>query len=278
MSDTFIGDAGGIVTNDVQVAAAFRAFYGIRGNDIFGATLNGEVLLDGGEGDDTLISTIGSSAFGVFYGGDGNDRIAAGATTNGDSVYGGRGNDIVTMIQNDVVSDDYIDGGQGRDSLSGGRGKDFIYGGDGDDSGADILAAGSTGKAGLFGEAGDDTLDGGRGKDLLNGGRATDLLIGGLDDDVFDFDSVLDSAVGRKRDVILDFTRGDRIDLRTIDAQSGSGNQDFDFIGSRNFTGDKGDLRFKGGILAGDTDGDRKADFEIKLAGVNSLKGADILL
>jgi hypothetical protein len=73
----------------------------------------------------------------------------------------------------------------------------------------------------------------------------------------------------------------DIIDLRDIDAnRDASGNQQFKWVDksdlNASFTGQDGQLRFDGGILMGDTNGDGRADFQIKLAG--SLLAADIIL
>jgi Ca2+-binding RTX toxin-like protein len=58
------------------------------------------------------------------------------------------------------------------------------------------------------------------------------LLTGGTGRDTFDFNRVseIGSAAG-SRDIIQDFVEGfDRIDLRTIDASTASGNQNFHFV------------------------------------------------
>lgn len=82
------------------------------------------------------------------------------------------------------------------------------------------------------------------------------------------FASLSDSRANSTRDVITDFSRAEDhyIDLRSIDADSiSAGNQAFDFVGSRSFSGEAGELRFKNGILSGDVDGDGYADFQLKV-------------
>jgi serralysin len=66
--------------------------------------------------------------------------------------------------------------------------------------------------------------------------------------------------------------------LRTIDADidGTAGNQAFRFIGSAAFSGVDGQLRFAGGLLQGDTNGDRVADLEVRIVG--ALLAGDILL
>jgi hypothetical protein len=77
--------------------------------------------------------------------------------------------------------------------------------------------------------------------------------------------------------VITDFQHGqDTIDLSTIDAVRGGGNQKFSWIGSDAFSGDAGELRFARGLIQGDTDGDKRADFEIRVTG--SVTAGDLIL
>jgi hypothetical protein len=91
--------------------------------------------------------------------------------------------------------------------------------------------------------------------------------------------SPAESAVGAGRDVITDFVSGeDKINVSYMDAAAGvSGNQAFTFIGGAAFSGLAGELRFAGGIVSGDVNGDGKADFEIGVA-VPALIAADFVL
>lgn len=103
---------------------------------------------------------------------------------------------------------------------------------------------------------------------------------GGIGADVFRFDSVSDS-LRTAFDVISDFTRahGDRIDLRTIDANAKlAGNQAFSYLGASAFTGAAGQLTLQNQHLRGDVNGDRIADFDIHLVGVQSLLISEIWL
>jgi Ca2+-binding RTX toxin-like protein len=145
------------------------------------------------------------------------------------------------------------------DALTGGAGADTLVG----LGGFDVL----------YGLAGDDILVGGTGRDMLHGGVGADR---------FDFNSVKDTSSGSKKDVLTDFERGvDTIDLSDLDAsRDAGGNQRFKWIDRADldaaFTGRDGQLRFENGILMGDTNGDSKADFQIKIAG--SLLATDVLL
>jgi serralysin len=130
----------------------------------------------------------------------------------------------------------------------------------------------------LKGGAGSDKLYGLGGNDILDGGLGADTFYGGAGADIFDYNSTKDS-LSSARDTIQDFLRGtDRIDLRSIDASTKtSGNQAFSFIGSKSFAGHAGELNFVSGVLSGDVNGDRTADFRIKVA-VSSLAAGDFYL
>ena len=63
-----------------------------------------------------------------------------------------------------------------------------------------------------------------------------------------------------------------------IDAVAGaSGNHVFSFIGAAAFSGVAGELRFTGGIVSGDLNGDGNAGFEIGVA-VPALNATDFVL
>jgi VCBS repeat-containing protein len=124
-------------------------------------------------------------------------------------------------------------------------------------------------------------LVGGRGADYLCGLEGKDTLKGGEGADRFDFNSVQEMGLWKTADRIVDFQTGlDRIDLRTIDANEGRrGNQNFAWVDAADlgaaFTGKAGQLRFVDGRLEGDTDGDGRADFHIKV--LHTLAAADVI-
>ena len=103
------------------------------------------IVIDAGEGDDSIFVTEDVRIPVEIWGGPGSDQI-----------YAGGGNAV-------------IDGGEGDDYLVGGLGNDRIFGGPGNDV--------------LLGGAGDDELDGGTGCDTLQGDEGDDVLFGGADDD-----------------------------------------------------------------------------------------------
>ncbi|WP_375472181.1 M10 family metallopeptidase C-terminal domain-containing protein [uncultured Nostoc sp.] len=153
-------------------------------------------------------------------------------------------------------------------TLIGGSGNSLLNGGSGNDN--------------IFGNGGNDTLIGGAGNDTLTGGTGKDVLTGGSGNDIFEYNSTSDSLLS-SRDLIVDFRGngtlpGDRIDLFTIDANSTiGGNQAFTFIGSGQFSA-PGQIRYSGGILQGNTDGNLSANFEIRLIGAPPLGSSDLIL
>jgi Ca2+-binding RTX toxin-like protein len=167
-------------------------------------------------------------------------------------------------------------GNSAANVLDGASGDDFLQGLGGNDT--------------LYGQAGNDRLEGGDGVDLLIGGAGRDTLAGGAGNDRFDYDAASDSAFV-SGDQVLDFNAGfDLIDLSTMDAKSGTKQNDaFQFIGTSAFTGTAGQLRYETVDLAGtagdytkilgDLNGDKVADFEITLVGhTGSLHSTDFIL
>jgi serralysin len=158
------------------------------------------------------------------------------------------------------------DGGDGNDEIHGGGDNDFVFGGAKDDT--------------LFGDAGNDRLVGASGFDVMTGGTGVD---------VFEFRSIKDSGfAGAAADQITDFVSdtfapkaGDKIDLSQIDANTlVADDQQFRFIGNNNdFVAafGPGQLRFNGGFLEGDVDGDLVADFRIQVNSP-SMVDADFIL
>jgi len=159
-----------------------------------------------------------------------------------------------------------LTGGDVVDTLRGGGGNDVLRGG----GAADIL----------IGDRGNDVLHGQGGADRLHGGIGKDALYGESGRDRFEFRSLAESTVGVSgRDSVRDFGRGDLIDLRRIDADTGErGNGAFDFIGRAAFSGEAGELRYAGGAVSGDVNGDGSADFMVSLAGRPGLDAGDFVL
>ena len=112
------------------------------------------------------------------------------------------------------------------EDIVGTPGKNFLTG-----TGEDDVIRGLAGNDTLWGLAGDDRLFGGNGKDALFGKAGIDQSTGGLGADHFVLRATSEAAPdGPAYDEIFDFNRsqGDKIDLRSIDANEGApGNQTF---------------------------------------------------
>lgn len=228
----------------------------------------GNDRLDGGTGDDTMIGGTGDDVFVVDSLGDvlvefadeGTDTVIAyrdftlGAHFENLTLAGRAAKAVGNEVDNVITGNKYANklyGLAGDDLLSGGKGKDKVYGG-----------------------AGNDTIIGGAGRDRLEGGAGADVFV---------FTSKSDSKKGAA-DLIVDFNRKmDLIDLSDIDAKSKtSANNAFKFIGNHDFTGKAGQLNYdhvgKKTIIAGDVNGDGRADFKIELDGHYKLTAADFIL
>lgn len=279
-SDQIYGEAGndtlygGSESDVVYGGAGNDVIHGEGGND----TLHGDAgndTITGGDGDDTINGGAGADIIDgdagndVVRGGDDNDTIRGGA--GNDTLYGDNGNDNLSGGD----GTDQLYGGEGNDTLSGGTGNDTLYG----ENGNDILY-GDAGNDTLFGGAGNDSLYGGAGNDVLNGGAGSDTLSGGAGNDRFVFDSTALAQVDR----IVDFQKGDVIDLSQIDAMLGrSGDQAFNFIGGAWLT-NQGDLGFyqdRGNNITyvqADLNGDKAYDLNIVVNGLVNFTKSDFVL
>jgi Ca2+-binding RTX toxin-like protein len=136
----------------------------------------------------------------------------------------------------------------------------------------------------LTGDANANMLWGMVGDDVLTGGGGGDSLKGGAGNDRFVYTALSDSAVsGLGKDMILDVTTGDTIDLSAIDADGNSSNGDTAFsFGTGGYTGAGGELRV---VTAGaiqvvyvDVNGDKVSDFAINVTPDHALTAGDFLL
>lgn len=126
--------------------------------------------------------------------------IDAGEGNN--TVSGGAGDDIIFAGSgNDAISggagDDTIDAGGGNNAVSGGDGNDYISTGDGNDA--------------VSGGNGDDQVFAGNGNNVVSGGAGNDLLITGDGNDIIDGGSGNDQIDGGDGDDILN--GGDGVDI-----------------------------------------------------------------
>ncbi|MGB3167596.1 MAG: calcium-binding protein, partial [Alteraurantiacibacter sp.] len=241
------GQANYIQANDLTGSSLF----GMGGDDEIFASKQSDSV-EGGDGNDLI---YGFSGFDIIYGGDGIDRIYGGG--NADTIYGDAGND----------------------ELYGNNGADIIYGGDGGD-----LLRGQLGNDTLYGGAGIDQIFGNDGRDIIIGGADRDIMIGGRGSDVFVFFDGDTSANPFDADVIRDFSRGDgdQIDLSGMDAIFGGEDDAFSFVGTADFSGTAGELRYEivngSTFIYGDTDGDGVGDFAVELGVQLNLIADDFIL
>ncbi|MCR6500386.1 putative Ig domain-containing protein [Shinella sp. CPCC 101442] len=236
-------------------------------------------IFKGGAGNDTL---RGSKDGDVLYGYSGHDTLDGG--TGADRLYGSIGNDTYVVDNlKDVTGEN---ANEGTDlvkasinwTLSANTENLTLTGA------ARINGIGNTVANTLVGNTGDNVLDGRAGDDTLTGGRGADDLYGGAGKDLFVFLTAADSTVATAgRDTIFDFTKGDRMDLRPIDANLKlAADQAFTFIGTEKFHKKAGELRYDKALsdtyIYGDTNGDGLADFAIHLDDPVILVAGDFML
>lgn len=263
-----------------------------------------------GTGNELANTMIGNSGSNRMWGEAGNDTLMGNAGS--DQLDGGTGNDVLMGgVGNDIyfvdsTGDQVVDNaGEGRDTVRStvewtlgeesewvelqgtanvdatGNGLANVLRGN---SGSNVLVGlGANDK--IYAAMGDDTVDGGEGDDWLEGGSGRDIYVGGAGSDRFVFrDGDFGGASAETADAIQDFgdADGDRIHLSVVDANSGlDGNQAFAFIGSSDFTGAAGQLRYEqidgNTYVQGDVDGDGVADFWIRLDGLHTLGTDDFI-
>jgi Ca2+-binding RTX toxin-like protein len=302
---------------------SYDALYGGSGDDWLWAGDGNDALyggndddhLFGGEGDDDLEGGAGADH---LSGGDGMDRASYessgaavtvslttgkgyGGHAQGDTLFGIEnlwgsdhndwliGNDGANEIRGEDGNDTLMGNG-GDDEFRPGEGNDTVFGGDGEDtlwsSAGDDTLDGDDDNDWVFGGDGNDTLVGGKGNDHLNGGADKDTLTGGDGADTFAFND----GLGADADWVVDFShaQGDTIDP-VLDANVNlPNNQPFTFIGTAEFTGTAGELRYefinlKPGYddytaVSVDVDGDAAADYAIHCKGNISFVVSDFVL
>lgn len=287
-----------------------EAFFGSEGDDTIHASL-GRDTIDGGQGTDTLSfrafqmgvtidlatpafqaanadASLSIVSIETLVGSEQADTLKAGNA--GATIDGARG-------------DDWISGGTGNDNLNGGAGHNTVFY-ERATSGVtvDLSITGSQNTVGagtdtisrfndlvgsdfsdhLFGDAGDNRLDGGKGDDVLFGAAGADELRGGEGADRF----VLALTAYSKpagMDTILDFSRveGDRVDLSAIDANARTAaNESFTIVDTFQRVAGQLILTTEAGgyLVAGDANGDGRADFGFRVVTLTPLIAADFYL
>ena len=152
-------------------------------------------IIRAGGGDDTIVSGQGSDG---VYGGEGNDNID---TSNGDLApdigYPFAPDPFLGFDpDSDPTNDrDFVDGGDGNDTITTGDDGDFIIGGDGED-----VIDGGIDDDTISGGNDDDRIAGGEGNDDIIGGAGNDTIYGGNDPlgvgDVLDLKDDEDNLIG----------------------------------------------------------------------------------
>lgn len=204
-------------------------------------------------------------------------------------------------------------GGEGDDLLDGRGGADILWGGLGDDTflvesagdlayeyydqGNDTVRATVSftlgyaverlillGTANLAGTGNfqDNVIRGNAGNNLLTGGQGADQLFGGAGADVFNYDYSWETGTtAGSLDAIRDFEAGDRIRLRSIDANwLADGDQKFRLDGNGDFAA--GEIRITGQtgrlLVELNLDGTAEPEMSFYVYGPASLAAADFIL
>ena len=153
------------------------------GNDTIINLTNQKNSIYAGAGND-FVFALGAEA--IVWGEEGNDRIYAYATLDGNLLAGHEGNDTI----HGGSGSSHISGGSGDDSLNGGSGNDTLIGHSGNDAlfgnGGDDSMFGSQGDDDMYGGDGNDWMEGGDGDDQMWGEAHNDTLYGGNDNDLLE--------------------------------------------------------------------------------------------
>lgn len=196
----------------LEVSATISTLQGGQGNDTMWVGDSQSSYINGNRGDDTLILADSDNNPGgdfdvtdrtSIFGGQGNDLISIeldddfSALTNS-SVFGALGNDTILADIDTNAAGTVFDGGEGNDFLSGlgSQAALTLVGGLGNDS-----VTGGSGRDSIEGNDGDDFLVGGGGRDSVSGANGSDVVYGGRDDFAGDF---LSGGTGGNRFVSRD--------------------------------------------------------------------------
>ncbi|NBB14598.1 hypothetical protein GVN21_04385 [Caulobacter sp. SLTY] len=294
-ADILNGDAG---ADQLLGGEGADTLNGGADNDILNGgagidTLNGGEgadLLEGGLADDILAGDAGADQ---LFGGDGADTLRGGegndilrGEAGLDILFGGIGDDVF-YIDADLDSvteaaDEGVDTVRATVSYTlTANVERLVLDGSGDLNGTgNALANILTGNAGanrLEGLAGADNLNGGDGADVIVGGAGGDILTGGLGADRFVVGqesinlSGDPSPTAAETDYLTDLIagQGDTLDLSAIDAITGGADDAFTLVAAFNGQAGQMTLSFAAGTttLLLDVDGDRSADYRLKITG-----------
>lgn len=232
----------------------------------------------GSDGSDYI---IGGSGNDTMAGGDGQDQFEIGRSAGLDVIDGGEGYDQISGTGDGAQV--YLPGLSNVEAIAG-NGSTIVIGSTLGEQ-MDLSSMDVTGVALIDGRAGNDTMTGSISADRIMGNTGSDLLTGGLGSDQFVY-----TTTGHSRsttvDTITDYEQGaDLIDLSAVDANRLlAGVQDFVFLGVAAVAGLAGQIwcdatSFEGETrIYGDTNGDTRADMEIRLTGTFDLTALDFLV
>lgn len=254
--------------------------------DLSKTTLTNISTINMGAGNDTIIGSdasdiiVGGSGIDMLAGGKGHDRFEIGRGAGLDIIDGGEGYDQVVGTGNGAIVS--FAGLSNIEAVSGNFTTRIVGTSAGermDLSGLDL-----SGIALIDGGSGNDTIIGSNAGDRIMGNTGSDILTGGLGADAFVYTTTAQSR-GATADTITDFVQGvDVIDLAAVDANRVlAGVQDFVFSGATALIGLSGQIWFDAATFAGetrvygDTNGDARADMEIRLTGTVDLTATDFL-
>ena len=174
--DTLLGGAG---EDDITGGSGDDPIDGGDDDDTIDAG-SGDDTVEGGAGDDTIIGGDGSD---TVTGGDGDDVInTSGHLPLLDLGFPGYPTTGVPPIPADFAPNndiDFVDGGDGDDTIITGDDADTILGG----AGNDTIDAGIDADT-VDGGVGDDRIVGGEGSDTIDGGDGDDTIYAGIDPDL----------------------------------------------------------------------------------------------
>ena len=268
-------DGDGIaLTLDLSVGG-YSSAYGFDGNDNLSAGTSSYVLLDGGDGVDTITGGAGDdwlsggSGSDVISGGAGRDILYIDADDLSANINGGEGNDTAIVVTPDAVSIDLAP--SSIEAITGNSGNDVF------------TTSGATGVI-MDGAGGDDNLQGGIGDDVLIGGAGSDSFSGGAGDDVLtvDADDVaanIDGGDGTDMLVVGDI-RSVTFDLALLNVEYAMGNAGNDVLSSSGSTdiyvhGSAGDDTITGGTGNDEILGGAGADVLDGGAGIDYVSYSD---
>jgi Ca2+-binding RTX toxin-like protein len=210
--------SGGRARDSMEGQSGFDTMYGDQCADTMTGGEHYDLMFGGNGhdlmyGDDAQDNDTGDALGPYVAGYEGNCDYRLGYSGNGDSMFGGYGEDTMYGgIGDDLMrgnaGDDVMYGEEDDDLMTGNRGDDFMSGGEGADdmsggSGNDTME-GNEGDDNMFGDTGDDVMSGGDGEDQMHGGEGDDLMAGNAGNDSMSGDDGDDLMNGNAGDDCMD--------------------------------------------------------------------------